>query len=149
MKKQYYFDEAERLFIRGKTIKEIAQLLGVSERTLARWKKEGRWEEKRKNYMKNPVGLGEKIEELLRRKVEELASLPASEVTTKMIDELSKLVAALEKIRKAASFPSQAIVVFDRFSSYIKEVEKDEEFLERLSKHIQGFFEKILKEERR
>lgn len=52
-KKQLYFAEAERLFVvEQHTINEIAQKLNLAEKTVRNWKKEGDWDHKKDQCLK-------------------------------------------------------------------------------------------------
>jgi len=44
-------DYAKRLFIEGNTQKEIARRLGRTEKTIGKWKEEGKWDELRKSLL--------------------------------------------------------------------------------------------------
>lgn len=53
MKKNKYFDKAEKMYVE-QFITEVgvAKRLGVSDRTVRRWKADGNWGEKRKEFLK-------------------------------------------------------------------------------------------------
>lgn len=44
-------DYAKRLFLEGNTQKEIARRLGRTEKTIGKWKEEGKWDELRKSLL--------------------------------------------------------------------------------------------------
>lgn len=52
MKKHKYFDKAEKMYVE-QFITEVgvAKRLGISDRTVRRWKAESNWSEKRKEYL--------------------------------------------------------------------------------------------------
>ncbi len=52
MKKNKYFDKAEKMYVE-QFITEVgvAKRLGISDRTVRRWKADGNWGEKRKKYL--------------------------------------------------------------------------------------------------
>jgi len=52
MKKDKYYDKAEKMYVE-QFITEvgIAKRIGISDRTVRRWKAEGNWGEKRKEYL--------------------------------------------------------------------------------------------------
>lgn len=52
MKKNKYFDKAEKMYVE-QFITEVgvAKRLGISDRTVRRWKADGNWGEKRKEYL--------------------------------------------------------------------------------------------------
>jgi hypothetical protein len=52
-KKQAYYAQAEKMYVEEKaTLSRIYAVLGVSEKTLREWKKEGDWDHKRIQYLK-------------------------------------------------------------------------------------------------
>jgi len=64
-KKNLYYDDAERLYVRERrSPDEIAGMLGVSEKTVRNWKDEGCWEEKRTAHLKSCQSTFENIVEL-------------------------------------------------------------------------------------
>lgn len=66
-KKAYLFQEAERLYVHEQnTPAEIAAKLGVSERTVHNWLKEGSWKEKRSQYLASRRAFHEELYEFAR-----------------------------------------------------------------------------------
>lgn len=66
-KKQLYFEEAERLYvIEQMTISEIARRLSLGEKTVWLWKEEGRWEEKKQQFISSKQGFHEELYEFSR-----------------------------------------------------------------------------------
>ena len=54
MKRDKYYDKAEKMYVE-QFITEVgvAKRLGISDRTIRRWKADGNWGEKQKEYLLN------------------------------------------------------------------------------------------------
>lgn len=60
--KQYLFVEAERQYIyKFMTIEEISSRLNVSTKTLTKWKEQGDWNNKRKEFLKSKQSFHEEM----------------------------------------------------------------------------------------
>lgn len=60
---------------KGKTAKEIAALLGVSEVTISRWVKDGGWKAQRTAHVSNPDAQAENIKQLINNLAEQRLDL--------------------------------------------------------------------------
>lgn len=59
---------AERMFVEeGLTAKAIAEATDMSEQTIGRWRKDGGWEDKRKQFLQAPQNIKKAITEELQR----------------------------------------------------------------------------------
>jgi len=139
-----YGMEAESMYIRkNKKCTEIGELLGISWRTIERWKRKYNWEEKRLEYNKTARGAIEVIETLLHEKLDDFVK--KEDITLKDIkgfaDAISKIVASLEKLRKTTDLRTQVITVMTEFSSYIKKINLKVGQIEFVTKLVQGFFD--------
>lgn len=68
MKKEDYFDQAEKLFVESRfSLVEISQEIDVSVRSLGDWKKEGDWEKKKIAYYKQHTSTNQKMLELAEK----------------------------------------------------------------------------------
>lgn len=72
MKKNKYFDKAERMYVE-QFITEIgiAKRLGISDRTVRRWKAEGNWGEKRKEYLNKQTLFHYDLQQLVRKMLDD------------------------------------------------------------------------------
>ena len=57
-KRDLYWEDAQSLFLAGKELEEINDLLPVALQTLKSWHQEGQWEEKRRQVPVSPHWLG-------------------------------------------------------------------------------------------
>jgi hypothetical protein len=66
-KKAIYFGEAERLFVQEQlNPMQIAGKLKLGEKTVREWKSEGKWDEKRREYLQARKAFHEELYELSR-----------------------------------------------------------------------------------
>ncbi len=72
MKKNKYFDKAEKMYVE-QFITEVgvAKRLGVSDRTVRRWKAEGNWGEKRKEFLKKQTLTNYDMYQLVRQMLDD------------------------------------------------------------------------------
>ncbi|WP_312310967.1 helix-turn-helix domain-containing protein [Empedobacter brevis] len=83
---------AEKLFIEdGLTAKEISTMVGISEQTLSRWRKEGNWENKRNEFLAAP----HKIKEVLMKELKGIASGEGSKIDADALAKVSKVIETL------------------------------------------------------
>lgn len=104
--KEYFIDNFQA------TKKEVAQLYGVTEKTIGEWSKADDWENERLNYHASPVKIRQLLQaELLNLSQGHPAKLPA--------DAISKLQSALDKLEKKidATVVSRILKEIDNFIS--------------------------------
>ncbi len=148
MAKKDLMSEVERLFvIEGKTLTRISELLGVSKKTLSRWKKKLDLGKKRSAFLSTPRAIADSLQDVLRVKVEQITSMEASEVTPPILDGLHKLIKSVKNIRRETDPLAEAVNTFDRFSLFVAEREPKRQVRERLALLMQEFFERLAKGE--
>lgn len=88
---------AEDFFIENfeVTQKEVAELFGISEKTVSAWSKAGNWAKRRDDYHSSPV----KIRQLLQQ---ELLRVAQGGKATLNADSISKLQKVIGELRKTA-----------------------------------------------
>jgi len=139
-----YGEEAERLYVKkGKSLKEISELLGVSVNSLLKWKDYAGWNYKRRKFLSTPRGVEEKLEAVLRAKVEELENMNPAEVSASVVDSLWKLLKSVESVRKERDLFAETVDVMDEFTSFLRWKVKDRDFLEKVFALINEFFEYV------
>lgn len=139
---QAYYKDAERLSVKeGKTQREICELLGISEKTLSRWSSDGEWMRQRKEYLVSTrTGPADKLKKTLVVMLEQVNPKDILE-STRIVDQITKIISAVEKIEGGRDVLGSAIETMDRFSKYLMRVEEDKQVLDKISNHIHGFFE--------
>lgn len=67
-KKELYFLASEKLYIEEfQTLSEIARKYHLALKTLTNWKKEGKWEEKKKEYLEKKQSLNVELFDLAKK----------------------------------------------------------------------------------
>ena len=142
-KAEEFFEPAEDLYVKeGRTLGHISGVIGVSTTTLTKWKKEGDWARKRKDFLtRTRTGPVQKLREALLKLLDDTDDI--AELTGKKADTISKLVAVIEKIEGGRDVLGSTIEVMDRFTRYVKDNEPDDAFTDRLVELMQGFFNTV------
>jgi hypothetical protein len=144
-KRELYGEEAQSLFLAGKSLEEIQDLLPVSLVTLKRWHQEGQWEEKRRQVPVSPRWLGEALKGILREKAGQL--IIKGDLKTQELDELTKIIILLDRLcSQGWDMRAAALEVMDRFSDFLRGWVKDQEELKRISHRVQEFFRQLEEE---
>jgi len=115
-----YGPAAEELFNSGKTLSEISEVLGISNKTLGQWCKKGNWVEKRKTRATSPGEIARFTLDILRAKAGELRSLPPSEIDAGAIDGIYKLMLLAEKITKETRLLEKSVLVMDSYIDFCR-----------------------------
>jgi len=124
-----YYDEAERLFVReGFSLDAICELLQnkVSRRTLFNWMVDGKWEQKRAEYLKQTEGLRAELVEIARIAIKNAKAEP----TPKNIRAMSIAIAALQSF--------QGIKLIEEETTQDERKELTEETVKRIEKEVLG-----------
>ena len=144
-KRDLYGEEAQSLFLAGKSLEEIQDLLPVSLVTLKRWHQEGQWEEKRRQVPVSPRWLGEALKGILREKAGRL--IIKGDLKTQELDEITKTVTLLDRLcSQGWDMRAAALEVMDRFSDFLRGWVKDQDELKRISHRVQEFFRQLEEE---
>jgi hypothetical protein len=144
-KRELYGEDAQSLFLAGKGLEEIQDLLPVSLVTLKRWHQEGQWEEKRRQVPVSPRWLGEALKGILREKAGRL--IIKGDLKTQELDEITKTVTLLDRLcSQGWDMRAAALEVMDRFSDFLRGWVKDQEELKRISHRVQEFFRQLEEE---
>jgi hypothetical protein len=144
-KRELYGEDAQSLFLAGKNLEEIQDLLPVSLVTLKRWHQEGQWEEKRRQVPVSPRWLGEALKGILREKAGRL--IVKGDLKARELDELTKIVTLLDRLcSQGWDMRAAALEVMDRFSDFLRGWVKDQEELKRISHRVQEFFRQLEEE---
>lgn len=111
---------ARLYFMQGEDQKTIAVKVGVSETTLSRWATAGAWTEKRAGINITRPEIVNKNLVLIAKLLDKLNSEDVSLADVgKIVDQISKLAAAIERIDKKAS-AVDAIEVFTAMNKWLE-----------------------------
>ncbi|MBM4285821.1 MAG: hypothetical protein FJ128_11330 [Deltaproteobacteria bacterium] len=145
-KRVLYFEEAESLYLAGKGLEEIRELLPIAAKTLKQWHREGKWEEKKRQALVSPRWLGKALKGILREKTGRL--LARGELKPAELEELTRIITLIEKLcYQGWDLRAAALEVMDRFSEFLRGWVKDPEEIRRFSQWMQEFFRKLEDEE--
>lgn len=112
---------ARLYFMQGESQKNIASKVNVSENTISRWVDKGEWEKKRAGNMVTRPEIVNKNLILISHLLDKLNSeeVKLSDVG-KIVDQISKLAAAIERIDKKANV-IDSIEVFTSLNKWMEE----------------------------
>ena len=74
MSKMKLFKQAEQMFLKGSTISEISQELGIAKRTLFYWKKQYDWDKKRKESMYDKSQFKEDLQKFAQKLMDKITN---------------------------------------------------------------------------
>jgi hypothetical protein len=141
-KRDLYWEDAQALFLAGKELEEIKDLVPVALQTLKRWHEEGQWEEKRHQVPVSPRWLGEALKGVLREKAGRI--IRKGDLKTQEVDELTKVVTLIDRLcSQGYDLRAAALEVMDRFSDFLRAWVTDQEELKRISFRVQEFFRQL------
>ncbi len=121
-KKALYYDEAFRLYLSGKTLKDISGILPVSEQSLCKWKADEKWDELMKSYISTPGGSAEILKQQINALIKDMQDkgLDAQDLVEKS-DAISKVAAVVRTLEGKEDFLGSALRVTRRFAEFIRE----------------------------
>jgi hypothetical protein len=134
-----YGDDARRVFIEGKTAKEIAQILPISDKTVGEWAVLGDWKDDRKKARSQFSSDEETVKTLMRKFLAELSNKPMSQVRPADVDMLAKLTSTLRSIQSMLDPKAATLLVMRKFLEFV--AGKDKELHQSLLEIIPEFFE--------
>lgn len=140
----YKKSQGKDLFVKGFTISNISEIIGIGTKTLGRWRDEGNWEEEKDLAALKPSNI--------RRLTLKCAqAIQNGEPLPYKADDISKIVAAFDRITDNKKIAVYTMESLDGFSSYMLEKagkntgKKREEVLTKL-KEIRPFFDEYITE---
>lgn len=144
-KRDVRFDEAQSLFLAGKELEEIQELLPVSLQTLRRWHEEGKWETKRRQVPVSPRWLGEALKGILREKTGKL--LAKGDLKPQELEEITKIITLIDRLcSQGWDIRAAALEVMDRFTEFLRGWVEDQDELKRFSQRVEEFFRQLEEE---
>jgi hypothetical protein len=144
-KRELYWEDAQSLFLAGKELEEIQDLVPVALVTLKRWHAEGQWEEKRRQVPISPRWLGAALKGVLREKAGRL--VVSGDLKTQELDEITKIIVLIDRLGgQGWDMRAASLEVMDRFSDFLRGYVQDQDELKRISFRVQEFF-RLLEED--
>lgn len=119
------------------TQQEVAELFGITQKTVSAWSIAGDWNEKRINLHSSPI----KIKQLLQK---ELLNVASGGTSTLNADSISKLMSSLEKCDRRAD-PAVVTKVMKDFANFVSE--SDPHFAVKLTEWMKKFLQYRINQE--
>lgn len=142
-KKEQYGDEARELYLQGKTLEEISTIIPVSSQSLTTWKKDGEWDKARQELRRNKTSTEERLAEILEKKLTELEDKTAADISSKEIDQISKISASIDRLRTKRDPLGATLMVMEEFIPWLQQ--KDGDVYSAVSAMIPEFFQYMRK----
>lgn len=139
---------ARLYFMQGESLKSISEKTGVSMNSLSRWSKEGEWELKRAGMTITRPEIVNKNLLLISKLLDHLndTEVKVSDMG-RLIDQISKLAAAIERLDKKASVVD-TIEVFSALNRWlIRRMEWDKEITPELLQTIEKYQDLYINEQ--
>lgn len=141
--------QAKSLFIKGFSLQSISEITGVTTKTLGLWRDEDNWKEEKDLNSLTPSSI-RKLTLKCAVAIEKGEPLPYS------ADQISKIVAAFDKISDGRKIAVYAMEALNTFSDYMiekaaknKGVKRTEllEFTQECRVHFDGFITELLQDD--
>ncbi|MDR0792007.1 MAG: DUF1804 family protein [Chitinophagaceae bacterium] len=97
------------------TQQEVAEMYGVTTKTITEWKTKGKWEDARRNYHSSPV----KIKQLLQ---DELLSVAQGNKPKLNADSIAKLMSALDRCERKLD-PTVVAKILYELDNFISKID--------------------------
>ncbi len=134
-----YYGPARQMYLAGKTFEKIKAQLGVSLPTLSKWKDYGDWEKERAKLRQQKISTIERLQRALDKKSKQLEELDPNDDAGKLVDQISKLSAAIDRIRTKRDPLGATLLVMDEFTGWLQK--KNMDAYVAVSPYLPAFFE--------
>lgn len=140
----YKKSQGKELFIKGFSITNISEIIGIGVKTLGKWKEEGRWEQEKELQTLQPSNI--------RRLTLKCAlAIEKGEPLPYKADDISKIVAAFDRITDSKKIAVYTMESIDGFCSYMleragKSNDKNRQTLLEVIKNIRPYFDAYVTE---
>lgn len=133
--------EAEKLYLNGKKVKEIAIVLGCDPRKIYSWIKKFRWKERLVQIEKTP----EYIQGILLLKLaDEVEGLTNKKgISTVEADKIVKIVSSIKSLRKESDMLGNILLAQIEFTNFLSETAP--KLLTKLQEHLGSFTNRMVK----
>lgn len=140
----YKKSQAKELFVKGFNVTNIAEIIGISAKTLGKWREADRWDEEKEISALKPSNI-RRLTLKMALAIEKGEDLPYK------ADDISKVVAAFDRITDTKKIAVYTMESIDGFSSYIlqraaKNTGKKREEILAMIKTIRPFFDDYITE---
>lgn len=140
----YKKSQAKELFVKGFTVANIAEIISISAKTLGKWREAERWDEEKEISALKPSNI-RRLTLKMALAIEKGEDLPYK------ADDISKVVAAFDRITDTKKIAVYSMESIDGFSSYIlqraaKNTGKKREEILAMIKTIRPYFDEYITE---
>lgn len=140
----YKKSQGKELFVKGFTITNISEIIGIGVKTLGKWRDEDKWDEEKELASLKPSNI-RKLTLKMALAIEKGEPLPYK------ADDVSKVVAAFDRITDSKKIAVYTMESLDGFSSYMlekagKNTGKKREIILDLIKEIRPHFDAYVSE---
>ena len=140
----YKKSQGKELFVKGFTITNISEIIGIGVKTLGKWRDEDKWDEEKELASLKPSDI-RKLTLKMALAIEKGEPLPYK------ADDVSKVVAAFDRITDSKKIAVYTMESLDGFSSYMlekagKNTGKKREIILDLIKEIRPHFDAYVSE---
>ena len=140
----YKKSQGKELFVKGFTITNISEIIGIGVKTLGKWRDEDKWDEEKELASLKPSNI-RKLTLKMALAIEKGEPLPYK------ADDVSKVVAAFDRITDSKKIAVYTMESLDGFSSYMLEkagrnIGKKREIILDLIKEIRPHFDAYVSE---
>lgn len=142
-KETRWIEEVIGLYVdKGMSPEDIAERIPVSAKTIRSWADKHDMNKMRRQKIASGRQIVELMEGLILRKLADMEG--AAEITPGDFDSINKMYKTLDRIRNGTlALSAAAIETFEKFSLYLRQMEDDQAFLDKLANHMRAFMESI------
>lgn len=140
----YKKSQGKELFVKGFTITNVSEIIGIGVKTLAKWRDEGNWEEEKELASLKPSNI-RKLTLKMALAIQNNEPLPYK------ADDVSKVVAAFDRVTDSKKIAVYTMESIDGFCSFMlekagKNIGKKREDLLNKIKEMRPFFDEYITE---
>lgn len=127
------------------SIKELADVVGVEERTIARWIKQDNWESQRENVLSTPLELESKLRKVLSQLVGEIADMQSDGVqpSPEQIKRAYQYTSMLRNLNDRYDERGMALIFTKKFIEFCANDPDGRKALPTLKKVLHSFLAKL------
>lgn len=142
VRKQLQRDHAELLIVKeGLSQKEAAVRVGVTEKTMSRWVREGKLDEKRRSFAATRNSIIANLQEQLELLQGEIKKRENGMATTKETDMLVKLATAIKKLENETG-AGETVEVAMKFIRFV--AANDTSLAQLITRHFDAYIQTLL-----
>lgn len=132
--------QAEKLYLNGKKISEIAAVLGCNPRKIYTWIAKFGWKERRVQIEKTPEYIQGVLLQKLAQEVEGISRKTG--ISTVDADKIVKIVSAIKSLRRETDKLGNIILTMTEFMGFI--TGKDRKLADRISNYLGEFTQEMV-----